>query len=201
MCNHRDFTKTIIMASSTSFGTTSQVFIVLLALFTFSKAQAPNPAFALLDPNEGDAHPRNTSDPLMQCPRSANWKGDTTDMFSVIPCTCKPGGSQWNPWTMDRTSTFVEAATEEMCKILSTANLGFPPYNLSTSALYQRPGDTTCTENPESCQNALATVTFNRGMGSPPCPIGYRAFTKEQCMIGLRMAVKGWYVALTQRLP
>lgn len=180
------------MASSASFNNTFKIFILFLTLCTFSKAQDPSPTFALLDLNEGDAYPRNSSDPLMQCPRSPNWKGDTTDIFSVIPCICKPGGSQWDPWTMDRTSSFVEAATEEMCETLSTANLGFPPYNLSTSALYQRPGDTTCTENPESCQNALATVTFNRGMGSPPCPIGYRVFTKEQCMIGLRMAVKGW---------
>lgn len=120
-------------------------------------------------------------------------------MFLATPCECKAGGSQWDPWTMDRSPGFVEAATEEMCKTLSTAHLGFPPYNLSTSALYQRPGNTsntTCTDHPENCQNALATVTANRGMGSPPCPIGYRVFSKSECMIALRMAVKDWYVQM-----
>lgn len=145
--------------------------------------------------DEGYVHPYNSSDPLVHCSLAPTWKATFENVNLITPCECKPGGPEWDPSIMDKTPAFVEAATTEMCQNLQSAKLEDDKYSLSTSALYQRPGNSSnssCVEHPENCQNALATITFNRGLGSPPCPPAYRVFTADECVVGLRAAVVGW---------
>jgi len=102
---------------------------------------------------------------------------------------------------MDKSSAFVKAAVKEMCQALQSSRLGYDipgtdiHYALSASALYQRPdnsSNTTCFEHPENCQNALGIVTFNRGLGSPPCPPTKRLSDATGCMNSLMAAARGW---------
>jgi len=141
---------------------------------------------------------------LTKCSLNSTWDPTTNvaDVVQLVQCDCNhPQNTFWDPSAMAESSAFVDAAIEQMCNTLQSSHLGrnIPgldiQHNYSASALYQRPGsngDNHCAQYPQNCQNALATVTFHRGLGSPPSPPTYRVFTSSVCQSSLKAAAQGW---------